>query len=82
MTTEQKPVRVMIIGAGVNTSAALAILEAAKAVEIVPLEVEPEPTPLRLPILRDPEPIGPWWEPHTGKQKAQWKQETNGRKRK
>ena len=41
---------------------------------------EASPEPLRLPIVRDPEPIGPWWEPHTGKKKAQWKQETYGRK--
>jgi hypothetical protein len=79
-TTEQKPIRVMLIGAGGNAAAIVAILEAARAIEVVPLVVEPEPAPLRLPILRDPEPIGPWWEPSTGKKKAQWKQETYGRK--
>jgi len=81
MTTEHKPVRVMIIGAGVSAASALAIFEAARAIETVAPEVEPEPHPMRLPILRGDE-LPFMCNVGTGKQKAQWKQETNGKKRK
>jgi hypothetical protein len=82
-TTEHKPMRVMVIGAGINAAATVALLEAVRGIEVVPpLLVEDTPKRLGLPELREPEPIQPCWDSATGKQTAQWKREMNGRKRK
>jgi len=75
--------KVIVIGStglGVGLAAALAAKGIAVELEGERVMTEANHEPLRLPIVKDPEPIGPWWEPHTGKKKAQWKQETYGRK--
>jgi hypothetical protein len=81
MTT--KPLVIVLTGKTRLSAVTIAAL-AAKAVAVERMcervLTEASPEPLRLSILRDPEPIGPRWEPHTGKKKAQWKQETYGRK--
>jgi len=81
--TEQKPMCVIVIGAASAAGLAISALEAARAIEVVPLVVDPEPTlkSLNLPEIKEWPPQKPW-SGYTGKQKAQWKQETYGRKRK
>jgi len=82
MTTKDVRIAVVCTAGLLNTSVIAALAAKGISVELEGERVltEASPEPLRLPILRDPEPIGPWWEPHTGKKKAQWKQETYGRK--
>ncbi len=71
MTTKDQPIRVAVYSSGrahIRVAAALAALSAGSFAGA------------SVPVSDLQEKSGPWWEPHTGKKKAQWKQETYGRK--